>query len=303
MRVSVKGAMARAMDAAAGSGCWGRAALLALALQLRSAWVLLDPWFAWGGEASRLSSLRIMPAHPDWYLAALAQSCATALTLVGLARRLGPAWVVTAAAAAGAAAWGLTSFLVPNGPEGLLLALGVIREVLTMAVILACVAMTWTLARGWTAVAVVAVLAGAADGAIPLLLSNTVFRSAWPEGWPRDLAVDVVGVALLAAALALFRRRDPDLATGPLAPGAAVTVTGLGARRANRDGVLVGVSGLLLLALLHLTAGFLVSRWSVADSLRLAAAAALFALVVCAALTMRNGSHEKTEEHGAATRR
>ncbi len=284
MSISEKGAMTQAMEAAAGSGRWGRAALLALALQLRPAWVLLGLSFVWGGEVSWLSRLRILPAHPDWYLPALAQSCATALTLIGLARRLRPAWVVTAAAAAGAAAWALTSSVVPNGAEGFVLALGTIREVLAMAVILVCVGMTWTLARAWTAVAVVAVLAGGADGAIRLLLSNTLFGARWPEDWPSELAVDVVAVALLAAALALLRRRDPDLARAPSTPWAAPAECG--ARGPSRNGILVGATGLLLLAVMHLAAGFLVSNWSAADALRLAAAAGFFALVVSTASTM-----------------
>ncbi len=151
-----------------------------------------------------------------------------------------------------------------------------------MAIILACVRMTWMRLGPWTAVPIVASIGGVAAGAIRFLLSNSVFGSPWPEDWPRELGIEVVGVALLAVALALLRGPNAGLADAASAkPGS------------RGSGVLAGTAGLLLLVLGHLTAGFLVSGWTMEDSRRLATTAALLAAVGSAALiaAARGRSH------------
>ena len=140
-----------------------------------------------------------------------------------------------------------------------------------MAIILACVAVTWNRPGPWGAVPIVALVGGAGAGAIPFLFSNTIFGSPWPEGWPRDLALEVCGVALVAVALAVMRQP---------------TLRPPGGRRVGQEmGRLpcVGAGGLFLLALLHLAAGVSLSRAGrLDDSLRLVGAAALLAVLVSA---------------------
>jgi len=275
MSVPEKNEMMRAFAAGTGGARVGRAALLAFALQLRPAWVLLGPWVGWGGEGARslLSRIRFLPAHPDWYLPALVQSCVTALTLVGLSRRFRPNWALLTAAFAGTVAWAVTFALVPTGPDGFSVTFLGVREFVAMAVILICLRMTWRRLGPWTSVPVVALVGGLATGSIGFLLTNTIFRSPWPEDWPLEMGIHLVGVALLAIALALLRRRSWDISsTGALKPA------WMG------SGFLPGTVGLLVLVLAHLAAGFLASGWTKGDSLRLVGAAAVLALVATTAL-------------------
>ena len=106
----------RATDVRAGDA----AGLLALALQLRPAWLLLGAWVVWGGGGSPswLPRLRFLPAHPDWYVPTLVQSCVTALTLVGLARRFRLGWALLTAAVAGGVAWAVSFAFMPSGLDG-----------------------------------------------------------------------------------------------------------------------------------------------------------------------------------------
>ena len=275
MSASEKSEMMQAFVAGTGSARVGRAVLLALALQLRPAWVLLGPWVGWGGEGARslLPRFRILPAHPDWYLPALAQSFVTALALVALGRRIRAGWALLMAALAGTVAWAFTFAFVPTGLDGFSATFLGIREFVAVAVILICLRMTWRRLGPWTAVPVVALVGGFAAGAIGFLLTNTVFRSPWPEDWPLEVSTHVVGVALLAIALALLRTRNWDVSGAGTAPPASM-----------RSGILAGTAGLLVLVLAHLTAGFLVSGWTMGDSRRLVSVAAVLALVATAAL-------------------
>jgi hypothetical protein len=248
----------------------GRVWLLAFALQLRPAWALLGAWVVWGseGSSSLLPRVRLLPAHPDWYVPALAQSCVTALTMVGLARRLRQGWALLTAAVAGGVAWAVTFAFMPSGLDGFSLMFRPLQEILAMAIILGCVAVTWKRPGAWGAVPVVALVGGVGAGAIPFLFSNTIFGSPWPEGWQRDLAVEVCGVALVAVALAVMRR---------------LRLLDVDARSGRSVGALVGTGGLLLLAVLHLAAGSRFSGWTMDESLRLVGAAALLVILVSAA--------------------
>ncbi len=263
------------LAAGAGGGRLGRAALLALAFQLRPAWVLLGPWVGGGGEGVRslLPRLRILPAHPDWYVPALVESCVTALVLVGLGRRFRPTWALLTGALAGTVAWGVTFAYVPSGPDGFSVTFLAVREVVGMAAILISLLVTWRRLGPWTAVPVVALVGGLATASTGFLLTNTIFGSPWPEDWPLEAGTHVVGVALLAIALALLRTRS--WAT----PGA----TAVG-RDSVRSGLLAGTVGLLALVLAHLAAGAFVWAWTAADSMRLAVAAGVLALVAATAL-------------------
>jgi hypothetical protein len=274
MSPAEKNEMMQVFAAGTGSARVGRAALLALALQLRPAWVLLGPWVGGGeGVRSLLSRFRILPAHPDWYLPALVQSCVTALTLVGLSRRFRPNWALLTAALAGTVAWAVAFAFVPAGLDGFSVTFLGIREFVAMAVILICLQVTWRRLGPWTAVPVVALVGGLATGSMGFLLTNTIFRSPWPEDWPIEMGTHVVGVALLAIALALLRRRSWDAAS----PGTVEPAS-------MRSGIVAGTVGLLVLVLTHLAAGILVSGWTTGDSLRLVGAAAVLALVATAAL-------------------
>ncbi len=86
---------------------WARALLLALALQLRSGLLLLGLWLGQSAGAFPpvLGRLRLLPAHPDWYLAALVQNLAVGVVLVWIIRRLAIGWGVALAAIAGSLAW------------------------------------------------------------------------------------------------------------------------------------------------------------------------------------------------------
>jgi tetratricopeptide (TPR) repeat protein len=251
-----------------------RCGFLAFALQLRPAWALLGPWLVRAGGSSSpwLPRVRFLPAHPDWYVPALVQSCATALTLAALARRRRPAWALLTAVVAGGLAWAVTFAAMPNGLDGFSQIFRPPQEMLGMAIVLVCLALTWQRPGPWGAVPVVALVGGVGAGAVPFLFSNTIFGSPWPEGWRGDLAVEVCGVALVAIALAVMRRMR-FLEGG--APGGG----GLGA--------LLGTAGLLLLAVLHLAAGFRFSGWTMDDSRRLVVAAALLALLASAAAVAR----------------
>lgn len=275
MSAEQKKEMMQVLAAGDGSARVGRAALLALALQLRPAWMLLGPWVGGGGEGARslLPRLGILPAHPDWYLPALVQSCVTALALVGLGRRFRPGWALLTAALAGTVAWAVAFAYVPSGLDGFSVTFLGVQELVAMAVILFSLRTTWRRLGPWTAVPVVALVGGLASGSIGFLLTFTVFRSPWPEDWPLQMGKDVVAVALLAIAVALLRRRSWETSgAGTVGPSS------------TRGGILAGTVGLLVLALAHLAAGFLAAGWTTRDSLPLAGAAALLALVATAAL-------------------
>ncbi len=260
------GGLVSALAASGWKERWGRAGLLALALQLRPAWALLGVLALWGGagSSSLLPRLRLLPAHPDWYLPALVQSCVTALALVALAHRFRTRWALLTAAVVGGVAWAATFAFMPSGLDPFSLMFRPLQEILGMAIILGCLAVTWNRPGPWGAIPIVALVGGVVAGALPLLFSNTIFGAPWPEGWPRGLAVEVCGVALLAVALAVMRQRGL-----------------LGEGFAGRSAA-VGTGGLLLLTLVHLSAGFRFSAWTMDDSRRLVAAAILLAVLASA---------------------
>lgn len=253
---------------------WGNVALLALALQARSAWLLLGVWLASADADSWLSlaRIRLLPAHPDWVLPALAQSATAALIVVGLARRWRPGWALFAAALSSSVAWAVTFALVPNGLSGYLLFFQPVDELLVAAWLLACIAVTWRLLGRWAAVPALAVAGGGGACALRLSLSYSVFGVAWPAEWPREMAAELCGALLMAHVIAVMRRRAEAAQTGPRAG------------HGSWSGILVGTAGLLALTLAHLAAGRAYSSWTVADSRQLLVAAAV--LVVTAGSAM-----------------
>lgn len=261
--------MMQALAASRGGARWGHVALLALALQVRSAWMLLGVWVAAAGTGSLglLGRIRMLPAHPDWVVPALVQSAVVALVVVGLARRWRTGWALATASAASAVAWAVTFAWMPNGLEGYLLAVQPVQEAFAMGFVLASVAATWRRLGRWAAVPVLALVGGAGAGAIRLALTYTVFGVAWPDEWPRELAGEVVAVALLAIVVAVLRGTTAAAqkwASGD--PG-------------RRSGAVLGTLGLLALTVMHLAAGRVYSAWTMADSQRLLVAAGLVALL------------------------
>ena len=266
--------MMQGLGAGTGRARWDHAALLALALQVRSAWLLLGVWVASAGAGSHpvLGRLRLLPAHPDWVLPALVQSAVAALVVVGLARRWRAGWALLSACVASGVAWGVTFAWVPNGIEGYLLAFQPVQEIFVMGIVLTSVAVVWRRVWGWTAVPVLALAGGAGAGAIRLVLTYTVFGVAWPEEWPRELAGEVVAVALLALVVAVLRGRMIEAQAG------------VRSAEGWRSGVALGTLGLLALTVVHLVAGATYSAWTLTDSLRLLVAAGLLAVLAAWAL-------------------
>ncbi len=261
--------MMRALATGPAGARWGRVALLALALQARSAWLLLGVWVSAGSAGALLPFMRVRmrPTHPDWVLPALVESVVAALVVVGLAGRWRTGWALLAAAAAGGAAWAATSAAVPEGVAGFWLVFQLVREVVATGVLLALVAATWRRVGRWTAVPVVALAGGTAAGAVRLLLAYTSFGSGWPKEWPRELAGEIAAAALLAVAVAVLRGT-----TGPTQDAAS-------SARAGRWAFL-GTVGLLLLTGAHLVAGAVYSAWTAADARRLLVAAGVL-VVLC----------------------
>lgn len=260
----------QALAAGARGVRWGHAALLALAFQVWSGWLLLKVWVVTegAGSPSLLGRIRMLPAHPDWVLPALAQSAVVALVVVGLAGRWRPVWALLTASVASGVAWAVTFAWVPNGLGGYLLVVQPVQEILAMGIVLASVAVAWRRLGRWAAVPVVALAGGAGAGAIRLVLSYTIYDAAWPEEWPRELAGEVVAVAMLAVVVAVLRGPTTTPQEGaPSAPG-------------WRSGATLGTLGLLVLTITHLVAGAAYSAWTVADSQRLLIAAGLLAVLV-----------------------
>jgi hypothetical protein len=257
--------MMQALAAGARGARWDHAALLALAFQVRSAWLLLNVWVVTGsaGSSSLLGRIRMLPAHPDWVFPALVQSAVAALVVIGLAGRWRPVWALVTAAVASGVAWAVTFALMPNGLEGYLLVVQPLQEILAMGVVLASVAVTWRRLGRWAAVPVVALTGGGGPVAIRLVLTYTIYGVGWPEEWPREMVAEVAGVAMLAVVVAVLR--------------GTTTATRDGAASAPgwRSGATLGTVGLLVLTITHLVAGGVYSDWTVADSRQLLIAAGL----------------------------
>jgi cellobiose-specific phosphotransferase system component IIC len=100
------------------------------------------------------------------------------------------------------------------------------------------------------------------------MLTYTVFGIAWPEEWPRELAGEVVAVALLAVVVAVLRGRTSEAQAG------------VRSAQGWRSGAALGTVGLLTLTVIHLVAGAVYSAWTMADSWRLLVAAGLLAVLV-----------------------
>ena len=268
--------MMQALHTGARGARWGHVALLSLALQIRSAWLLLGVWVAAGGASSLplLGRIRLLPTHPDWVLPSLVQSAVVALVVVGLAGRWRTGWALVTAAVAGGVAWAVTFAWVPNGLEGYLLIVPPLQEIVATAVVLTSVAVAWRRLGRWAAVPVVALAGGAGACAIRLVLTNTIFGAAWPREWPRELAGEVVGVAMLAVVVAVLRGTTAP--TRQLVPRAPCW----------RSDAVMGTMGLLALTVTHLVAGSVYSGWTVADSRRLLVAAGLLALLAGWALVV-----------------
>ncbi len=274
--------MVQALGAGTRAARWGRVALVALALQAWSAWLLLRVWVITeaAGPVPLLGRIRTLPAHPDWVLAALAQSVVTALVLVGVAGHWRPVWALIAAPVAGGIAWAVVFGWLPGGlgepPTNVnavvMLVIQALQQILAPALVLVAVALAWRLLGRWFAVPVVAVVGGSAAGAIRLVLTDSFWGVPWHEGWPREIVGDVVGVGLLAVVVALLRGTKAAVPDGPPAPSG------------RRSGAVVGTLGLLALTAAHLAGGWAFSGWIVADSWRLLAAGGLLAVLAAVAL-------------------
>ncbi len=253
---------------------WGHVALLALALQVWSAWLLLRVWVATGGlgPLSLLPRVRMLPAHPDWVIPALVQSAVAALVVVALAGRWRTGWTLLTAAVMSGVAWAATFAFLPETQEASLLVIQSIQEILAMGIVLTAVAVAWRRLGKWAAVPVVALIGGVGAAAIRLVLTNTIYGVPWPEGWPRAAAGDIVGVGMLAVVMAVLRgrttaARDETHAATPW-----------------RSGATLGTLGLLLVTTAHLVAGRIYSGWTLADSWRLLIAAGFLAVLVAGTL-------------------
>lgn len=260
--------MMQALATGSGRAQWGHAAMLALALQVRSAWLLLGVWVPLGGAGSHApTGFRMLPAHPDWVLPALVQSVVAALTAVWLARRWQTGWALLTAAVASSLASAVAYAWLPNGLSGFPLLFQSVQEFLAMGILLGCLVLTWHRLGRWTAVPVVALVGGAGAGAARLLVVYSSFGSAWPDEWPRELAAEVVAASLLALVMAVLRGMTRAERGG--LPGA----------EGWRTGATLGVAGLLALTVAHLAAGAAYSGWTLADARQLLVAAGVLALL------------------------
>jgi hypothetical protein len=269
--------MMEALAAGARGARWSYAPLLALAFQVWSGWLLLNVWVVTqgAGSPSLFGRIRILPAHPDWVLPVLVQSAVAALVVVWLAGHWRPVWALLTAAVASGVAWAVTFALVPTGLETYVLVIGTVQETLAMGIVLASVAVTWRRLGRWASVPVVALVGGGGARAIRLVLTATIYGAAWPKEWPRELASEVVGVAMLAVVVAVLRGTTTAAQHGvPSAPG-------------WRSGATLGTLGLLVLTITHLVAGAVYSAWTLADSKRLLIAAGLLTVLASWALVAR----------------
>ncbi len=266
--------MLKTLGAGAPRTPWERALLLALALQLRSAWALLDMWVSFGGQGPFWRRLQALPAHPDWHFVAIVQSLVTAFVAVALARRWRAGWVLVTASILGAVAWGVVFAQIPDGLAGFVAVFRPMQETFAMIIVLTSVAAAWRWLGPWTAVPVAALAGGLGAASIRLVFSHTIWGVSWPDDWRRDLPLEVCAVALLMTMLTILR--------GTLwreAPGTEADTPRL--RRLN---VTVGLAGLLALALVHLVAGRVLSGWTWADSSRLVWTGGLLAAATAAAI-------------------
>jgi hypothetical protein len=265
--------------------CWERGLLLALALQARSASLLLGLWLAGVGVPAvpLWGRVRVLPAHPDWYLAALAQSLVVGLGVAWFIRRRAIGWAVSLAALAGGLAWGCVYSLLPTGAEGfaLVFVAGAVERFVATTALLVALAVGWRLLGRWPGTGLGSVLGGLGSGTARLLLTYSVFGAAWPPSWRVDLALEVGGAGLLGLALAWLLPTIARSGSGSLADGQLASPLRVGA---------LAVQGQLVMAFVYLELAYRYAGWTPRDALWLMLCVAALALVgLCLALGFFRG--------------
>jgi hypothetical protein len=239
---------------------WERPLLVALALQARSSVLLLGVWLSQAKDAfpPLLSRLRVMPAHPDWYLATLLQNLAIGLVLVWCARRLAVAWALALAVIAGSLSWlGAATHLSSSPLDGYLTVVRPVQEGIDTALLLGTLALLLRLVRTVWGMALVSAAAGTLCGIARLTLTYSVWGAPWIESWRFDLAVDALsGVAFGIALLLLVR------ITGGRAPAPQEQ----SAQRTHSVGLYQGAHGLATLALIYLQLALRFTGWRATEA-------------------------------------
>lgn len=233
---------------------WDRALLLALALQVRNFLLLLGVWLSQStsGFPPFISRLRVMPAHPDWYLAALIQSLAIGLVLAWLVRRLAVGWAVPLAAVAGALA-SLTAsrYLASSNVEVFARVLRSVLETVDTLLLLGSLAALLAFMRSSWGMVLASTTAALLCGATRLCLTYSVWGTPWAGPWRFDLAVDAVSGAACGLTLLLLPASE---ALGPQVP------------RLRSVGLYLGPHGLSVLSLAYLQLALRFAGWRVTDS-------------------------------------
>jgi hypothetical protein len=253
---------------------WERGLLLALALQVRSAFLLLGLWLAGVGVPALplWGRVRVLPAHPDWYLAALAQSLVVGLAVAWFIRRRAIGAAVSLAALAGGLAWACAYSLLPTGAEGfgLVIVAGAVERFVSTTVLLVALAVGWRLLGRWPGTGLGAALGGLGSGTARLLLTYSVFGAAWPPSWRVDLALEVGGAGLLGLALAWLLPPIVRSDSGSPADGQLASPLRVGA---------LAVQGQLVMTFVYLELAYHHAGWTPRDALWLMLCVAALALV------------------------
>jgi hypothetical protein len=233
---------------------WEKAVVFSLALQMRSALLLLGLWRSHlaQGWPPFISSLRTMPAHPDWYLSALIQNLAIAGVFVWLTRRMASGWAIPITALAGAAAWLLASSHLTASPvEGDMRVLRPVLETIDAGLFLGALATLLLLLRSRWGLVFASMLAATLCGVVRLLLMYSVWGSPWIESWRFDLTVEAVSGAACGLTLLL-------LAAG----GWRVVAAG----RAPSANLYLGTQGLSVLSVIYLQLAVRYSGWRLVET-------------------------------------
>jgi hypothetical protein len=228
---------------------WQRALLFALALQMRSSLLLLGVWLSQlaQGLLPFVSRLRVMPAHPDWYLSALIENVAIGLALVWISRRLAIGWAVPLAALAGAAAWLVASTHLAASPvEGFVQVMRPVMDAIDTILFLGTLAALAALLRWSWGVVIASTTAGALCGVARLLLTYSVWGAPWIETWRVDLVVEAVSGAACGLTLLIL---------------AASTGRCAAARRSPSADWYLATHGLSVLSLVYLQLAMRFSGW------------------------------------------
>ena len=233
---------------------WERALLFALAVQVRSALLLLGAWLSQSTQVFPpfLSRLRVMPAHPDWYLASMIQSLAIGLALVWIVRRLAIGWAVPLVTIAGTLAWLTASRYLTSLPvESFALVLRFVLEFIDTLLLLGILAALLALLRSIWGIVLAATTAAALCGVVRLLLTYSVWGTPWIGTWRFDLGIDALSGAALGLTLLLL---PVIVGRGSVAPGL------------SSAGLYLGAHGLSVLALAYLQLAMRFADWQPTDA-------------------------------------